>query len=193
MISQVSGFPKCSSTCPQVTELEKENKELKEKLAGRDEKIKRLWKKLRRYHNPHTPSSKKLGSSESKSSKSKSQRNKLGERDSGRREDHEGVTRSQAEPDRTIIVEEENCSHCGAKLGESERTETRVIEDIADPQPVEVTEYEIDHYECDSCGEEVVAGHEDLPPEGGSAIMRWFRRPSTSIAEGPFTGGLETS
>jgi len=116
---------------------------LKEKLALKDEKIKRLWKKLRRYHNPHTPPSKRLGSTKSKSgsSKSRDRQEKLGSGKPGRKKGHKGVTRPQPEPEETIVVEEENCPRCGVELGESDKTETRVIEDIAEPQPVEVTEY----------------------------------------------------
>ncbi|KXA91645.1 hypothetical protein AKJ57_00365, partial [candidate division MSBL1 archaeon SCGC-AAA259A05] len=29
-----------------------------------------------------------------------------------------------------------------------------------------MTEYRVDHYKCGGCGREVVASHEDLPPEG---------------------------
>lgn len=55
----------CSS-CFRVEELENRIEELEEKLALKDEKFKRLHKKLRKYRNLHTPSSKKRGSSKSK-------------------------------------------------------------------------------------------------------------------------------
>ncbi len=143
-----------------IEELEKENRELKEKLALKDEKIKRLWKKLRKYKNPHTPSSKKLGSSKSKSSGS-------GGRKRGRKLGHEGTTREKPEPERTVVVEEETCPECGSRLlEEPEEIESRIIEDIPEPEPVVAKEYRIGHYECSGCGEEVVASHPDCPEEG---------------------------
>ncbi|KXA95364.1 hypothetical protein AKJ65_01940 [candidate division MSBL1 archaeon SCGC-AAA259E19] len=159
-----SGFD-CFS-CPRVEELEErveelegKNQELKEKLALKDEKIKRLHKKLRKYRNPHTPSSKRRGSSKSKSSSS-------GQEKRGRKKGHEGTTRSKPEPEQTIVVEEEKCPECGAELGEPKGVESRIIEDIPEPEPVVAKEYKLGHYECSDCGEEVVASHPDCPEEG---------------------------
>ncbi len=98
MISQASSFPDCEATCTRVLkleerieELEEENQELKEKLALKDEKIKRLWRKLRRYDNPHTPPSKRLGSSKSKSESAGSggEQEKIGSGKPGERRDIE--------------------------------------------------------------------------------------------------------
>jgi len=161
-VNSKSGF-ECSSCSrieelqKRVEELEEENEELKEKLALKDEKIKRLWKKLQKYRNPHTPSSKKRRSSKTKS---KSRGSK------GRKKGHKGTTRSKPEPEQTIIVEEENCPECGSKLEEPEQIESKVVEDIPEPEPVVAKEYEIGHYECEDCGEEVVASHPDCPEEG---------------------------
>ncbi|KXB06989.1 hypothetical protein AKJ52_01210 [candidate division MSBL1 archaeon SCGC-AAA382C18] len=148
----------CSS-CPRVEKLEERVEELEEKLALKDEKIKRLHKKLRKYRNPHTPSSKKRGSTKSKSSSS-------GGGSRGRKKGHEGTTRSKPEPKQTIVVEEENCPECGTRLEEPREVESRVIEDIPEPEPVVAKEYRIGHYECGGCGEEVVASHSDCPEEG---------------------------
>ncbi|KXA92233.1 hypothetical protein AKJ64_03680 [candidate division MSBL1 archaeon SCGC-AAA259E17] len=156
-VTPKSGF-ECSS-CSPVEELEEQIEELEEKLALKDEKIKRLHKKLRKYRNPHTPSSKRRGSSKSKSSSS-------GQEKRGRKKGHEGTTREKPEPEQTIIVEEENCPECGSVLGEPEEIESRVLEDIPEPEPVVAKEYKLGHYECSDCGEEVVASHPDCPEEG---------------------------
>ncbi len=158
MSSQALESSQCRA-CSRVEELEERVKELEEKLALKDEKIKRLQKKLRKYRNPHTPSSKKRGSSKSKSSVS-------GREKRGRKKGHEGTTRSKPEPEQTIVVEEENCPDCGSTLKEPEEIETKVIEDIPEPEPVVAKEYRLGHYSCESCGEEVVASHPDCPEEG---------------------------
>ncbi|KXB08441.1 transposase [candidate division MSBL1 archaeon SCGC-AAA382M17] len=139
--------------------MEERIEELEEKLALKDEKIKRLHKKLRKYRNPHTPSSKKRGSSKSKSSSS-------GGGSRGRKRGHEGTTREKPDPEQTVVVEEENCPECGSALEDPKEVESRVIEDIPEPEPVVAKEYRIGHYECEDCGEEVVASHPDCPEEG---------------------------
>ncbi|KXB04606.1 hypothetical protein AKJ49_01900 [candidate division MSBL1 archaeon SCGC-AAA382A03] len=156
MSSQALESSQCRS-CSRVEELEEENKELRERLALKDEKIKRLWKKLRKYRNPHTPSSKRYGSSKSSSSGGKKR---------GRKKGHEGTTRSKPEPDQTIVVEEDNCPECGSRLEEPREVESRVIEDIPEPEPVVAKEYKLGRYKCLGCGEEVVASHPDCPEEG---------------------------
>ncbi len=162
---QASESPECPP-CPRVKELEErieelegENEKLREKLTLKDEKIKRLHKKLRKYKNPHTPSSKKRGSSKSKPSSSSQKK-------IGRKKGHEGTTRSKPEPEQTVIVEEEDCPECGNRLEEPEEIETKVVEDIPEPEPVIAKEYRLGRYECEGCGEEVVASHPDCPEEG---------------------------
>ena len=44
--------------------------------------------------------------------------------------------------------------------------ETMVIEEIPEPQPVIVTEYNIAHYTCPNCQKEVVASDPNCPKEG---------------------------
>ncbi|KXB08106.1 hypothetical protein AKJ55_01450 [candidate division MSBL1 archaeon SCGC-AAA382M17] len=165
MNSQVLEFSECHSCSrveeleERIEELEEENKELREKLTLKDEKIKRLHKKLRKYRNPHTPSSKRRGSTKSKSS-SKSRGGR------GRKKGHEGTTRLKPEPEQTIVVEEENCPQCGTRLEEPREVESKIIEDIPEPEPVVAKEYRIGHYECGDCGEAVIASHPDCPEEG---------------------------
>ncbi|KXB03972.1 hypothetical protein AKJ47_01315 [candidate division MSBL1 archaeon SCGC-AAA261G05] len=159
MISQAIAFPECSSTCPRVARLERENTGLKEEIAVKDKLIERLQCELRKYKNPHTPPSRRLGSSRRRKRTPR-------EKESKPRRGHEGVTRPRPKPAQTRVVREKRCTNCGMELGEPSHTETRVIEDIQEPRKVKAIEFEIGHYECDGCGEKVVAEHEDLPPEG---------------------------
>ncbi len=52
------------------------------------------------------------------------------------------------------------------KLGDPFSVETKVIEEIPEPQPVIVTEYTIAHYACPHCQKEVVATDASCPKEG---------------------------
>jgi transposase len=64
----------------------------------------------------------------------------------------------------TIEPAKEQCDHCQAPLGAPFHVERRIIEEIPEPRPVEVTEYRFGHYRCGSCGNVSVAS---LPlPEG---------------------------
>ena len=54
----------------------------------------------------------------------------------------------------------------GTELGAPSSVETKVIEEIPEPQPVIVTEYKIAHYTCPHCQKEVVATDASCPKEG---------------------------
>jgi transposase len=51
-------------------------------------------------------------------------------------------------------------------LGDRVSTETKIIEEIPDPQPAMITEFRIAHYICPCCHKEVVATDPDCPKEG---------------------------
>jgi transposase len=76
------------------------------------------------------------------------------------------VTRPFATPDRQVEVTADRCPDCRADLGTPIRTESRIIEEIPEPQPIIVTEYKIAHYRCPSCQKEVVASDPGCPHEG---------------------------
>jgi len=175
-------FSECSKTCLRVSELEKENEKLREKLAVKEEKIKRLKSKLRKHENPHVPSSKKRETTKKKNKGKNEEDNedreesdgkgggsqeKLDDKNSGRgrKGGHDGETRERPDPDRTEVVLEDRCINCGRELGDPDHVKTKVVEDIPDPGSLEAIEYEIGHYECD-CGEETVSTHEDIPERG---------------------------
>ena len=63
-------------------------------------------------------------------------------------------------------VTKDRCPDCGTELGDPFSVETKVIEEIPEPQPIIVTEYKIAHYTCPHCQKEVVATDADCPKEG---------------------------
>ena len=144
--------------------LRKEVKELVQIIKNLEERIKILEKenenlkhRLLAYENPHTPSSKggflerPLIPDEAK-------------KKNGQKNGHAGTTRPQAKPDKVIPVTAEKC-YCGRKLGHPSFIEPRIVEEIPEPQPILVTQFDIAHYDC-ACGAHVVASHPDLPKEG---------------------------
>lgn len=142
--------PDCEKLQEVVDILRKENAELKARLEV-------VERKLALYENPHTPPSLRRRSyPERRSSSGKP----------GRKKGHEGVTRPQPKPDRTVEATLDKCPHCTGELGEPTHFESRLIEEIPEPQPVTVTEFKLAHYDCPSCDAEVVATHPDCPAEG---------------------------
>jgi len=101
-----------------IDSLEKENEELR--------------RRLNLYENPHTPSSKqRFPPKELIPEEEKKQ--------SGQKQGHNGTTRQQAKPQNTVDVTAKKCL-CGKKLGLPSWIETKIIEDIPEPQPIIVTQ-----------------------------------------------------
>jgi transposase len=136
-----------------IIQLEREN----ELLRAR---IRQLEAQLATYENAHTPPSLRRGGTSKKNQK-RNEGTKPGQK-SG----HTGVTRPPAKPAKHVEVTTERCPDCGTELGDPFRVESRIIEEIPEPQPVIVTEYLIAHYTCPGCQREVVATDPDCPKEG---------------------------
>jgi len=136
-----------------IRQLKREN----ELLKGR---IRELEAKLAMYENAHTPPSLKRNGNRKKD------QNESGGKKPGQKKGHKGVTRPPAKPDRQVEVTKDRCPDCGAELGDPFSVETKVIEEIPEPQPVIVTEYHIAHYTCPHCQKEVVATDASCPKEG---------------------------
>jgi transposase len=60
----------------------------------------------------------------------------------------------------------DHCPDCGAKLGSPFRIDSKIIEEIPEPQPIIVTEYKISHYICACCQKEAAATDPGCPHEG---------------------------
>jgi len=143
-----------------IKQLQASNEQLRlenELLKGR---VIELEARLAEYENPHTPPSLKRGRNRKK------ENNEGCNGKPGQKEGHDGVTRPRAKPDETVEVTASRCPDCGAKLGDPVCTESRIIEEIPDPQPVIVTEFLVAHYICPCCQKEVVATDPDCPNEG---------------------------
>jgi len=133
-----------------IKELEEENRKLKETILS-------LEKRLKAYENPHTPPSKQ-----------RFKRNQGGgESSQGKRgapKGHNGATREQPLPMRTELHRLERCPRCGGKIIKLSEVLKRIIEEIPEPQPAEVTEHLIEIGVCEQCG--TVVAESDLPEEG---------------------------
>ncbi|MDB2262495.1 transposase, partial [Halorubrum ezzemoulense] len=177
-----------------VEELEQDNAQLREKLQEKDERIEELETRLRKYENPHTPPSKRRsgtdGSPTSQDDEDDDVRTDGGT--PGRKDGHDPEWRSMADPDEEIEVTCDCCPECGDRFDESVGVSPRLVEEIPDPQPPEITRYNRHYYQCDSCGTETVAAHPDCPDEGQfgvnviaqSALSRYDHRlPYRKIAD----------
>ena len=113
--------------------LEKENKELRRRLLA--------------YENPHTPPSKSKTKPPRKESSGKL----------GAPLGHPKYERKEPEPTGSVEYIEDTCPDCNTKLGKPTKTERIIEEEIPEPQPIEVIEHLVNHYECPECKKHIVA------------------------------------
>lgn len=143
-----------------IRQLQNENDQLKREIEFLKGRIAYLEARLAQYENAHTPPSKKRGDNRKKD------HNDGDKGKPGQKAGHKGLTRPIAKPDRQVHVTIDLCPDCGAKLGDPFRIESKIVEDIPEPQPVTVTEYKICHYICPCCQKEVVGTDSGCPNEG---------------------------
>lgn len=159
-----SSEPTKEEILERLVALEEENEKLREEN-------KRPRAKLRWYEGPHTPPSKEQSSDEESSSspdKDDDEEPRTDGGTSGRKPGHDPEWRVAPDPDREIEVTCDCCPECGKEFDESAGVSPRLVEELPDPQPPEVTQYNRHHYECHSCGAQTVASHPDCPDEGQS-------------------------
>jgi transposase len=137
--------------CELVEQLKREIKLLKAKVSE-------LEARLAQYENAHTPPSLRHGRNRKKENENKGK--------PGQKIGHKGVTRPLATPNNQAEVTADRCPDCGAELGHPFRIESKIIEEIPEPQPIMVTEYRIAHYRCPCCRKEVVAKDASCPHKG---------------------------
>ena len=142
-----------------IEQLRAENEQLKRENELLKAKIRDLEARLAQYENAHTPPSLRRGRN-----RKKDQNNKKGK--PGQKAGHKGVTRPFVSPDRQVELTMDRCPDCGADLGSPFRIDSKIVEEIPEPQPIIVTEYKIAHYKCPCCQKEVVAKDPGCPHEG---------------------------
>jgi transposase len=143
-----------------IKHLQDENQQLRHEIELLKEYIRELEARLAKYENAHTPPSLRRGSDR------KEEKNGSVKGRPGQKIGHKGVTRPQAKPEKQVDVTTDRCPDCGTELGDAFRIESKIIEDIPQPQPIIVTEYKIAHYRCPSCHREVIANDAGCPNEG---------------------------
>ena len=143
--------------------LKRENELLKASVSEIEPlkaKIRELEARLAQYENAHTPPSLRRGRNRKKD------RDESNKGKPGQKIGHKGVTRPYVTPDRQVEVTMDFCPDCGAKLGSPFRIDSKIVEEIPEPQPIIVTDYRISHYRCPCCRKEVAAKDSSCPHEG---------------------------
>ena len=143
--------------------LKRENELLKASVSEIEPlkaKIRELEARLAQYENAHTPPSLRRGRNRKKD------RDESNKGKPGQKIGHKGVTRPYVTPDRQVEVKMDFCPDCGAKLGSPFRIDSKIVEEIPEPQPIIVTDYRISHYRCPCCRKEVAAKDSSCPHEG---------------------------
>ena len=141
-------------------QLHEENEQLKNENELLKAKIIELEARLAQYENAHTPPSLRRG----RNRKKDQDKNNKGK--PGQKVGHKGLTRPYATPDRQVEVTMDRCPDCGTDLGAPFRIDSKIVEEIPEPQPIIVTEYKIAHYRCPCCRKEVAAKDPGCPHEG---------------------------
>ena len=120
-------------------ELHRENQRLKQLLLA--------------YENAHTPPS--------LSKKKRPPREKSGGK-LGAKKGHAKWERPEPKPTKTVEHKLKTCPKCKRALGKAFKILRKLVEEIPEPQPIEVIEHLIHQYFCRNCGKQVVAPH-NLP------------------------------
>ena len=141
-------------------QLHEENEQLKNENKLLKAKIIELEARLAQYENAHTPPSLRRGRNRKKD------QDKNNKGNPGQKVGHKGLTRPYATPDRQVEVTMDRCPDCGTDLGAPFRIDSKIVEEIPEPQPIIVTEYKIAHYRCPCCRKEVAAKDPSCPHEG---------------------------
>jgi transposase len=143
-----------------IKQLKLENEQLKREIELLKAYIKELESRLAKYENAHTPPSLRRGRNR------REEKNSANQGKPGQKIGHEGITRPRAKPAKQVEVTADRCPDCGTELGSPTRIESKIIEELPEPQPIIATEYKIAHYTCPCCQREVVAFNSDCPSEG---------------------------
>jgi transposase len=120
-------------------------------------KHEKLKKKLRRYENPHTPSSKD-------ERKSRTNFVSITGLAVGKKTGYKGATRKQKEPTDFINSFDGTCSQCGTH-NKPVKIKIKIYEEIPDPQPIKTTKAQWGVYDC-KCGHHWESKPMEVPDKG---------------------------
>lgn len=129
-------------------------KRLEKIIEAMQKQIEKLERRLAAYENAHTPYSRKLFRPQRKQTNGKR----------GRPKGILGSTRPFPNPTRTVEKKFNKCPGCNGRL-KPKRQEFKVVEEIPEPQPIEVVEFIANRYDCSNCGE-VFAKPDGWPERG---------------------------
>lgn len=130
---------------------------LQEQIDELRQKNLELERRLLIYENAHTPPS--------KAGRNYPKREPTGN-PVGAPKGHSGTTRPTPQPQKTINVTQDACAACQHPLGKPTKILKRIIEDLPEPRPITVTQYNVHAYLCANCAEVNIASHPDCPAEG---------------------------
>jgi len=130
-----------------IAELERENKELKRRLAL--------------YENAHVPPSQRRYPTRCNDGSSR-----VGKRFPGRPKGYPGTTRPVPKPNVVKKPRWKECPRCGAPLRKPVVVKHHIVEEIPEPSPMVVIDFLEFRGVCPACRASVVARHPDCPPEG---------------------------
>ncbi len=94
-----------------IDEFRRENELLRRRITE-------LESRLAQYENAHTPPSLRRG-------------------DNRKRDQNEGPKGKPGQPDKQVHVIMDHCPYCGTKLGDPFKIESKIIEEIPEPHPIE--------------------------------------------------------
>ncbi len=140
-----------------VDDLERLNKEQAAKISELESEIKK-------YKNPHTPSSAQRFK--------KNPPEQIACKKRGAPKGHKGATRQTPEPDEIIDIKADFCERCNSYDLEIENVDSTTIEDIPAPPKIKVTQYNVHSYKCRKCGHRFTAKNNKYtyPEEGRFGI-----------------------
>jgi transposase len=140
-----------------IDDLERINKEQAAKISELESEIKK-------YKNPHTPSSAQRFK--------KNPPEQITCKKRGAPKGHKGATRQTPEPDEIIDIKADFCECCNSYDMEIENVESTTIEDIPPPPKIKVTQYNVHSYKCRKCGHRFTAKNDKytFPEEGRFGI-----------------------
>ncbi len=133
-------------------------------ILNQQEKIDELERRLLAYENAHTPPSQNKRNYPKKEPTG----NPV-----GAPKGHAGTTRETPEPNSFKELRLHACPDCGKQLGRPRTIHKKIIIDLPEPQPLNITEFSIPVYFCNHCSQEVMPTDKGLPAEGifGPNIM----------------------